>query len=534
MDVLEERAPRGFGRRCRESLMRRPVFAAIGLTLSSAIAAVPAPARIDVTQGIVRATPGKDADDDAKAINACLAALPASGGTLYFPAGGYLLKSRIVLRNRANVTFAGEGGTSVLRTPADTGKYRHGDFPLIEATASGGLAFRDLAFAGPGKAYGGDSVQSPAIYLREGSGQAQIVNCVFRDLNSGIRIENGSDCRVTGNLFLGAIVQDGVQLMRRSYRNVVSGNVFRYSDSARSGMGIRVSGYPNEPAMYNSISGNTISNAKDEGIVAEFAEGNTVSANTVSDCSYGIQLYDARNFTVTGNVVARCRRVGIGLFANSRGRRITGNVITGNSVRDCGSEPLSHAITVSSPPEGSADSNIISGNYVSGGNTNGIDITARFCLIQGNYVQASGKMGICLANAADCLVSGNYILQPGTHGIYGGTRSTISGNHIIAGTNPNADAAGLWEKGFENPNLAGNTIVGFRHDIVGAQPIRRDSTAPAVPPVPGLARMPLGAVEILSGAADPKGTDGAPVGSLYLKTDGTLFQKTAAQAWTRK
>lgn len=48
----------------------------------------------------------------------------------------------------------------------------------------------------------------------------------------------------------------------------------------------------------------------------------------------------------------------------------------------------------------------------------------------------------------------------------------------------------------------------------------------------------IGSVEIKIGAGAPSGADGAPVGSLYLRTDGgtstTLYVKTASSTWTAK
>jgi hypothetical protein len=48
----------------------------------------------------------------------------------------------------------------------------------------------------------------------------------------------------------------------------------------------------------------------------------------------------------------------------------------------------------------------------------------------------------------------------------------------------------------------------------------------------------IGNVQIKSGAGTPNGADGAPVGSLYLNTNGgaytTLYVKTATNSWTAK
>ncbi len=426
---------------------------------------------IDASRADLKATPDDDSDDDAVAINRIVASLPPTGGAIFLPRGSYLLKSRILLRDKDNISFVGEGKSTLIRVRPDTGKYAFSDFPLVEVSACRNLEFRDIAFSGQNKAYNGnDSVQTPAIYLTDNSEFCRVSNCEFRDLNSGIRIENSSDCRISDNVFRGNIVQDGVQIMLNSFRNVVSGNTIRFSDSAKSGMGIRISGFPGQPAKSNSIVGNTILNAKDEGIVAEFGESNTIVGNTVSNCAYGIQLYAHRYGTISANTVENCRLSGIGLFSNEPGRIITGNIISGNSVRNSGTAPLCHAITISSSKEGSADSNILADNFIQGGATNGIDISARHCLIRGNFIQSPGQMGICIANASYCVVEGNSIQQPGRHGIFGkACHSIVSGNLIVAKGAPAPGSIGLWLTENEDAVVANNLISGFPVNELGVK-----------------------------------------------------------------
>ena len=438
--------------------------------------------RVDVTNaGSNSVSRSMDSDDDALKINAIILTVPDSGGTLFFPAGTYLLRTRVKVYNKKNISFVGEGKSSVFKTLTGSGPYLSNvDFPLFDLFTSTSIVFRDLTFVGPGKLYGdpanpaqGDNCQTPGVLIRQSSDSARVTNCDFKNLNSGIRVENSSDCQISNNIFHGKIVQDGVQVISlsdvgsspgKSARNIVSSNTFDFSNDANGSMGIRLGGQSSDWSTFNcSVVGNTIRNTHFEGIVSEFSEGGTITGNTVSACAYGIQLYDFRNGTVSANTVENCPLVGIGLFSNDGGRAITGNVVSGNSIINSGTNPGSHAVIVGSQSTSIADSNMLVNNIIRGGRVNGIDLSARNCTIKGNYIQSPGGTGIFMgsAKARNCIIEGNFIMQPGAHGILGGTGSIISGNYIVAKALPAANTGGIWLEGYPDVTVTGNRISGF-------------------------------------------------------------------------
>ncbi|MEO7427548.1 MAG: right-handed parallel beta-helix repeat-containing protein [Fibrobacteria bacterium] len=438
--------------------------------------------RVDVTNaGGNSVSRSMDSDDDALKINAIILSVPDSGGVLFFPAGTYLLRTRVKVYNKKNISFVGEGKSSVFKTLKGTGPYvSNVDFPLFDLFTSTSIVFRELTFIGPGKIYGdpsnpaqGDNCQTPGILIRQSSDSARVSNCDFKNLNSGIRVENSADCQISNNIFHGKIVQDGVQVISlsevgsspgKSARNIVSSNTFDFSSDANGSMGIRLAGQSSDWSTLNcTVVGNTIRNAHFEGIVSEFSEGGTITGNTLSSCAYGIQLYDFRKGTVSANTVENCPSVGIGLFSNVGGRAVTGNVVSGNSVINSGTKPGSHAVIVGGESASIADSNMLVNNIIRGGNVNGINLMARNCTIKGNYIQSPGGTGIFMgsAKARNCIIEGNFIMQPGAHGILGGTGSTISGNYIVAKALPAANTGGIWLEGYPDVTVTGNKVSGF-------------------------------------------------------------------------
>ena len=90
---------------------------------------------------------GDGISDDRLAINMAYAALPASGGILYFPPGVYVVTSQLDWSDAKNVILAGAGtGSSFIRTNAPTALGRAPFWGMVKlsATGAGFKTLRDL------------------------------------------------------------------------------------------------------------------------------------------------------------------------------------------------------------------------------------------------------------------------------------------------------------------------------------------------------------------------------------------------------
>jgi Pectate lyase superfamily protein len=88
---------------------------------------------------------GDGAIDDAAAIQGAIAALPTTGGGLYFPRGDYRLSSPLNLESKRNVHFRGEGGpTDGLGTASKLLYTASGTAPLLNVKKTQGIHFSDL------------------------------------------------------------------------------------------------------------------------------------------------------------------------------------------------------------------------------------------------------------------------------------------------------------------------------------------------------------------------------------------------------
>ncbi len=85
---------------------------------------------------------------DFATIQAAIDALPVTGGTIYFPAGTYILNAGLIV-NIANVTFVGDGHASILKLlqagSHDIIQANQGEFRIYNMKIDGGGAAQNLA-----------------------------------------------------------------------------------------------------------------------------------------------------------------------------------------------------------------------------------------------------------------------------------------------------------------------------------------------------------------------------------------------------
>jgi len=243
---------------------------------------------------------GDGASDDTEAIQACLDAVPGTGGTVHFPAGLYRLARRgrpSFLTLLAGTSLSGSGGGTSVLMPFDAA----GDFvELIAAEgASGDLEVRDLGFdlntrTNP---VNGDPVASgqSRFVLRKVGGngsRVSIAGCRFMDCSnvntlylSGRQIDvrdcefsatgaapppgwdhssvyavahPGGDISVQGNTFRGTLGSSASRTAVETHggRQLVSDN--RISDYM---VGMNITGVAEAETVGVRVTGNQISNA---------------------------------------------------------------------------------------------------------------------------------------------------------------------------------------------------------------------------------------------------------------------------------
>jgi hypothetical protein len=88
---------------------------------------------------------GDGTTDDLLAIQSAIAALPASGGTLFFPRGNYACSGTLTFDSKRSVILAGEGGLSGGAQPASRVFYTGTGARFISARSTSGFTIRDLA-----------------------------------------------------------------------------------------------------------------------------------------------------------------------------------------------------------------------------------------------------------------------------------------------------------------------------------------------------------------------------------------------------
>ncbi len=340
---------------------------------------------------------------------------------------------------------------------------------------------------------------------------------------AGIKIDDGAtDVAVTGNVVLaGGTSSPGIRVDSNS-ANVVS-NI--------------------------TVTGNTVVGSTAEGILVGFASNVVVEGNAVRGCATaGIKLSGATctNGQVVGNTSSGNTLYGI--YADTvTGPHIVGNVVSGNTQQGM----LINACT---------DATVTGNRVVSNGGTTygGLDITnSTGGVVCGNTIRGTGAHGISTQGSSGLTVSGNHVAYARAAGIalrdctniacaanvtrnngQGGNTTFYNGivvwrvsaataNIVVIGNRCFDDQAtktqgyGIRTIGavdnvrISNNVVDGNSVSGFNTDgsatnlYIGIDVVSDGSVVLA------------GGPKIMSGAGTPEGAATAPVGSVWLRTDGS-------------
>jgi len=376
------------------------------------------------------------ADDEE--INAAVAALPSSGGSVVLSEGNFSLSGNVLLRD--NTEFYAQGystliscGSYAIRniSQAGSGNYNIMVRNLRAIGSDGGAVINfnrvgvNLSSSGAGS-IGGiiESVYADddrggvfgGVYL-DYCNHIIISNCIFAGGGDAITLNN-SCCynQVTTNRIL--IPRDnGIKMARHTHHNIIANNYINGSRTGGCGLfGNGMSGICLElgDTHDNVIVGNIVEKFDEDGIGLRGECGslccfrNVVVGNIVSEVNKGGGIYltyDSQNNMVSGNVV--CNSSGHGIWLYSGGNN--DNVISNNQVYNTGCVKVYHGIYLQS-----GDRNLVQGNIIRRGNS-------------------SQSYGI-YDRGTDNLVINNDNMSSGTSASLKGNMNTGPGNRINAGT----------------------------------------------------------------------------------------------------
>lgn len=275
--------------------------------------------------------------DDTPFIQAALNAAVRNGGTVYFPAGIYYLKTNLVLYSKVKL-LGDSAQASVLKAVQ----------PHLSLLVGNGVEYSEvegLGFEGTGNLYQ-EAQPEPerAIHLKNCK-HVRIRDCAFVKITNGIRLTECRHITVSGCLF--------ASLLTAEHDNEGYGIV------AESGAELRLTEnrfaqlpktciYLSAGCSYSTVSGNTAEKCSDAFVIVSSRlkpcshnriEGNTVSGTGLvkneSSCTHGILLrhYSTDNL-VLHNVISRASVRGITLEGEGAAEleRPAGNLISGNKL----------------------------------------------------------------------------------------------------------------------------------------------------------------------------------------------------------
>jgi len=449
---------------------------------------------------------GDGATDDTAAINAALAALSTTGGTLVISpsSGSYMIDALTSITPSSNtdiriekdatleaITNASPNYAVVQLTSVDNVRiYGGGHIKGEKDTHSGisgegGMCIRmdaatNVVVEGIQISDGwGDGIYVGADPAGQSSNITIRGNRVFDNRRNNISIVDGDSGVITGNTTYGAGTANGVGInlepgANEDVTNWTVTNNLCYSN----GVGIvAVTRFgPLISTVRNiTITGNICRNNTQLGIAVGRMLGCTVSGNTCSNNTesgisvssgshitilpnLGVVAGITSDITVVGNNCFNNTESGIylqatGSFANLSGVTVSGNTCGGNAENGIAIEKTTAQV---------CEDITITGNVSKGNTLSGLYIErANDFSITGNSFLDNGKQGIELTGSGSdtfgMLVSSNLIKGNAENGIQGwySSKSTITGNKILAN-----GQHGIWSFDGHSSTVTANEVSG--------------------------------------------------------------------------
>lgn len=346
---------------------------------------------------------GNGVADDTSAIQAAITSLSATGGSVYFPKGEYLVSASLAVTT-PNITLYGDGASeSIIKAATAT------IWILRYGSNADYLNIHDLYFKGA--ATNGSTTQYAIGYTSFSTEDPEYVtvrNCRFAYTNNGIVTGSGKYWQITGNNF---------------------DNLFGVTSG--TGYGILAA----ENTAYCLFDSNKFSFAANKGRHAVYMS---------VGCTYSI---------ASNNIVLDCNESAFVNYALSTQSGVIGNVITGNLVKGGGTIATTESggIFVG----GKVSLCTVSDNTIIGFNNIGIVVLdagqSGSCTqnsVIGNRVINAGLSGIQVAGAKNTNVSNNFV---------------VSASQSSSGTYRAIDvrSVGSWGSTVcENTRIVGNNVLG--------------------------------------------------------------------------
>lgn len=425
-------------------------------------------------------------------INAAIATLPASGGSVYLMEGTYIVDGSINLPN--NTTLVGAGASTIIKV-----KNSHNAAINVitnSDTATGTkVTIQDLRIDG-NKANQTAGTQYGIYMLNMGSGSAGTAIEGVRINNIGVRSmrDVGIFLNITSNSYISnssivATSSYGLYMVGASNYNTITSNLIQ----GNTGGGIYY-----ETGVGSTFSGNTVQGNTSYGIQLSSTSGNTVTGNTfANNVTRGIYLFAANNNSVTGNTITSNAAGGIQLSSAS-----STNTISGNKIHDNGGAGSNEGIVLTD-----GDSNIFVGN----------DITDTSCTTscRAVYVQDASSASNYFADNrfsdTDATIVSSFS-DAGTSTIYANQSRAVDGGQLTVRTANDTTS-------FQIQNSAGAAFLTTDTSSNNRVQIGSSTTdATAI----------LTVFDSFNNGTDPTGVNGA----VYYNTSTNKFRCFQSGAWT--
>lgn len=512
---------------------------------------------------------GDGVADDTAAIQAAIDTVEdAGGGTVTFPAGTYIVnaggnltgiqmrtgvylnlagaKLKASSANSPNyrlVYFAGVSGCGIVggeiegdrATNSASGEQGHCVYVILDCT---NILFQGVSIS---NAFG------DGIYLGRLCSNIQVVNChITNSRRNNISVVSASNVLISGcdiSNANGTLPEAGIDVEPNSgdavSNNVVISNCHIYGNAKE---GISFPAPPPTPLIETAIIADChIYNNGAQGIRASYVK-NLKIAGCIIYGNGGGGIYDtaalATSLNIDGNIIFGNTGSGVEGFSS-------GTVISNNTIRDNTQWGVKWQF---------GEQVMLTDNHISNHGEDGIFYERAYnCVISGNTVKNSQKHGIFITGTATSsvtrsrasVISNNAVFAPGllTDNTYSGiyldanaNTCTVSGNSVERAASGNQPLHAIYAVDASVVVIGNMTNTGAK---AGNSQVRRAAVQPASflnsPSFlthitaekffPGLTYSSF----IGAGSGSPEGVQSAPVGSLWLRTDGgaatTLYVK---------
>ncbi len=452
-------------------------------------------------------------DGDQVQINAAIAALPVSGGTVYLSEGTYFLDSSIVIPS--NITLSGAGAASVVTV----GNGFDASIPLVvnsnPTSGNSNITIHDLTFHGNRDNLISSNEITAVSLTNVGSGSGATAS-------TGAIVRNNTFTHLRG---------DAVVALN-SHNSHMHHNAFINSASR----GVNLDTSANNRVTDNSFNGVTMA-IRMAAATHSFISNNSIDGS--SDTNGAIEMQTASSFnTIIGNSLKNNTSHSLRLATSSS------NLISNNLFMDNGGTGANHTIWI----VGNSDDNTISRNTfrdtVGTGHAISIDSTsANRTYLDGNSLSGVGASTINDI-ATDTIYggqqdsSGNFVIKPsGTTALSGNVNvsGTLSAQLIQGGTIDTAASSGTLNVGTtlagtvnvgnsgSTTNISGNvSLQGNGQTLLTASAASNQITLGAVD-----ANATLLVLDTKNTAGDPAGTNGA----MYYNSNAGKFRCYENGTW---